>query len=100
MEYQPECAHLPMLLDEQFDCQSCEYTATIWEYCCTCKMGPKRYKTAVADPELHVHDIENQRVIDASLVYPKVIGGHTNAPTIMVCKKGAADMIKQTWGYH
>jgi len=58
----------------------------------TCKMGPASDATAVVDAQLRVHGIAGLRVADASIM-PTVIGGNTNAPSIMIGER-AADLIR------
>ncbi|MGE0766850.1 MAG: GMC family oxidoreductase [Hyphomicrobiaceae bacterium] len=55
----------------------------------TCRMG--RGSDAVVDPQLRVNGVAGLRVADAS-VMPQVVGGNTNAPSIMIGEK-CADML-------
>lgn len=68
---------------------------TIYHPIGTCKMGSVDDEMAVVDSELNVIGMQKLRVVDAS-VMPKLIGGNTNAPTIMIAER-ISDLIKQQY---
>ena len=69
-----------------------EHADTIYHPVSTCRMGGD--DRSVVDTQLRVRGVSGLRIADAS-VMPTLIGGNTNAPTVMIGER-AADFIAQT----
>jgi choline dehydrogenase-like flavoprotein len=88
VELRPE---LPCTTDDDIRAFVRRHAGTIYHPVGTCKMGHD--PMAVVDDELRVHGLQGLRVVDASIM-PLLVGGNTNAPTVMIAEK-ASDFIKR-----
>ena len=77
--------------DEQIGIAVRKTAETLYHPAGTCAMGPGGM--AVVDERLRVLGLEGLRVVDASIM-PTIVGGNTNAPTMMIAEKAAA-MIRE-----
>lgn len=68
-------------------------SGTVYHPCGTARMGSDP-RTSVVDHLLRVHGIEGLVVADAS-VFPSVISGNTNAPTMMVASRAAERLLEE-----
>ncbi|ACG77524.1 choline dehydrogenase [Phenylobacterium zucineum HLK1] len=72
--------------DAEIDAWIRRAAETIYHPVGTCRMGVAGDAMAVVDGECRVQGLSGLRVVDAS-VMPTLVGGNTNAPTIMIAEK-------------
>ncbi len=77
--------------DAEIDAWIRRAAETIYHPVGTCRMGRAGDPLAVVDASLKVQALAGLRVVDAS-VMPTLVGGNTNAPTIMIGER-AADLV-------
>jgi choline dehydrogenase len=71
-------------------------SGTVYHPSCTARMGTEATQSVVG-PDLKVHGVDGLRVCDAS-VFPTLIGGNTNAPSILVGWIGAERILADAQG--
>jgi choline dehydrogenase/4-pyridoxate dehydrogenase len=82
-----------VMTDAQIEAYTRQTAVTAHHPAGTCKMGVDSDAMAVVDDRLRVRGVDGLRVVDAS-VFPDLVGGNINAPTIMIAER-AADLIRE-----
>jgi choline dehydrogenase len=77
--------------DDELDGFIREHAESAYHPSCSCRMGRADDQMAVVDPECRVIGVEGLRLADSS-IFPCILNGNLNAPSIMVGEK-AADHI-------
>jgi len=80
--------------DAQIEQYIRNHADTVYHPVGSCRMGPGSLD--VVDSTLRVHGLQGLRVVDASIM-PRIVGGNTNAPTVMIAEK-AAHMVRSDRG--
>eukprot|EP01064_Diplonema_japonicum_P001681 TRINITY_DN11117_c0_g1_i1.p1 TRINITY_DN11117_c0_g1~~TRINITY_DN11117_c0_g1_i1.p1 ORF type:complete len:553 (+),score=134.28 TRINITY_DN11117_c0_g1_i1:51-1709(+) len=68
-----------------------QMASSIFHPVSTCRMGPATNPLNVVDARLNMHNVQNVRIVDCS-VMPTIPSGNTCSPVVMMAEK-AADMI-------
>lgn len=89
----PGCEYVLFDSELYWECALNHISATLHHQIATCKMGNASDPEAVVNHKLQVHDINNLRVADTSVI-PAPISSHTNVPAYAIGIK-AAQIILQ-----
>jgi choline dehydrogenase len=86
------CPGASVQTDAEIDAWIRRTAETIYHPVGTCRMGAAGDTMAVVDADCRVQGLAGLRVVDAS-VMPTLVGGNTNAPTMMIAEK-VSDAIR------
>ncbi|CAG9837081.1 unnamed protein product [Diabrotica balteata] len=89
------CENFEYASKDYWMCAIRQLSTDVYHPTSTCPMGPYPVKGDVVDSVCRVHGMKQLRVVDAS-VFPFTLGGHVNAPTIMVAEV-ISDVIKKEY---
>ncbi|KAH8368288.1 hypothetical protein KR084_009502 [Drosophila pseudotakahashii] len=91
-----ECDHLGSYRTEEYwRCYAKYFTITCYHQAGSVKMSPASDPEACVSPRLRVHNLDNLRVADASIM-PAVVSANTNAATVMIGER-AAHFIREDY---
>jgi choline dehydrogenase len=84
-----------MQSDADLDAFIMEHAESAYHPCGTCRMGAADDPMSVVDPECRVIGVKSLRVADSS-IFPQIINGNLNGPSIMTGEKAADHILGRT----